>query len=93
VAVLALAPIVWLHYLTLLAVPLAVYRPRLSGAWLVPLVFWLYSLPGWPLELRKIVAFAVVALVVRVLAAPGRPVVPVPTIGRRALTESAERSP
>jgi Glycosyltransferase family 87 len=33
-------PLVWLHYLLLLFVPIAVYRPRLSGLWLVPLVLW-----------------------------------------------------
>ena len=39
VAVFAFTPIVWLHYLTLLAVPLAIYRPRLAGAWAIPLAF------------------------------------------------------
>jgi hypothetical protein len=39
-AVIAFAPIVWVHYLTLLLVPLAVLRPRLSTAWLVPSLLW-----------------------------------------------------
>jgi alpha-1,2-mannosyltransferase len=34
-------PLVWLHYLALLLVPIAVYRPRLSGLWFVPLALWL----------------------------------------------------
>ena len=38
------APIVWLHYLVVLIVPLALYRPRFGIAWLVPLLYWL--LPG-----------------------------------------------
>jgi Glycosyltransferase family 87 len=38
------SPIVWLHYLVLLIVPLALYRPRLSTAWFIPLAYWF--LPG-----------------------------------------------
>jgi hypothetical protein len=34
-------PLVWLHYFTLLYLPIAVYRPRLSGLWFVPLLLWL----------------------------------------------------
>ena len=72
VAVLAFTPIVWLHYLTVLAVPIAIYRPRLSAAWAIPLAFWLYAVPGWPFELRKLFAVLVVALVVHTIVSPGR---------------------
>jgi hypothetical protein len=34
-------PLLWLHDLALLSVPIALYRPRLSGLWFVPLVMWL----------------------------------------------------
>jgi alpha-1,2-mannosyltransferase len=34
------APIVWLHYLVLLLVPVALYRPRLSPLWFLPFVLW-----------------------------------------------------
>jgi alpha-1,2-mannosyltransferase len=34
------SPIVWMHYLVLLVVPLALYRPRFGAAWFVPLAFW-----------------------------------------------------
>jgi alpha-1,2-mannosyltransferase len=34
-------PLLWLHYFVLLLVPIALYRPRLSGLWFVPLVLWL----------------------------------------------------
>ena len=44
VAGLLASPIVWLHYLVLLVVPLALYRPRLSAAWFIPLAYWF--LPG-----------------------------------------------
>jgi hypothetical protein len=33
-------PIVWEHYLLLLFVPIALYRPRFSPLWLLPLVLW-----------------------------------------------------
>src|SRR5205814_1873939 len=37
VAALAVSPIVWLHYLVLLYVPLALYRPRFAPAWAIPI--------------------------------------------------------
>lgn len=40
VAVLALSPVVWIHYLTLLIAPLGVLRPRFSVVWLLPIVLW-----------------------------------------------------
>jgi alpha-1,2-mannosyltransferase len=36
-AALLVSPIVWLHYLSLLLVPVALSRPRFSALWLVPL--------------------------------------------------------
>jgi alpha-1,2-mannosyltransferase len=40
VATIAMSPVVWLHYLTLLIAPLGVLRPRFSPVWLVPIVLW-----------------------------------------------------
>lgn len=40
-AALAFTPILWMHYLVLLVVPIAIARPRLSPLWLLPLAFWL----------------------------------------------------
>jgi alpha-1,2-mannosyltransferase len=34
-------PLVWLHYFLLLFVPIALYRPRLSRIWFVPLLLWI----------------------------------------------------
>jgi glycosyl transferase family 87 len=34
-------PLLWLHYLQLLLIPLALYRPRLSRLWYVQLALWL----------------------------------------------------
>jgi hypothetical protein len=41
VASLVATPLIWLHYFLLLFVPIALYRPRLSGLWLLPLLLWL----------------------------------------------------
>ena len=40
-AALALSPIVWLHYLLLLYVPIAIASPGLSALWAMPLLLWL----------------------------------------------------
>ena len=40
-ASLVATPLLWLHYLLLLYVPIALYRPRLSGLWFLPLLLWL----------------------------------------------------
>jgi alpha-1,2-mannosyltransferase len=40
-ASLVATPLLWLHYLLLLLVPIALYRPRLSGIWFLPLLLWL----------------------------------------------------
>jgi len=47
VAALALSPIVWLHYLVLLLVPLAILRPRFSALWLLPVLLWVSPRPGY----------------------------------------------
>jgi alpha-1,2-mannosyltransferase len=39
-----LTPIVWMHYLALLLVPIAIGRPRLTPLWLLPLAMW--ATPG-----------------------------------------------
>lgn len=39
-ASLTLAPIVWLDYFALAALPLAITRPRVSALWLLPLLTW-----------------------------------------------------
>jgi hypothetical protein len=41
VASLLTTPLLWMHYLLLLFVPIAFYRPRLSGLWFLPLLLWL----------------------------------------------------
>ena len=46
-ATLVLSPIVWLHYLVVLLVPLAVTRPRFSAIWLLPVLLWISPRPGY----------------------------------------------
>ena len=45
-AALAFSPIVWLHYLVLLLVPLGIAKPRFSAVWLLPMLLWLTPLNG-----------------------------------------------
>ena len=46
-AALVLTPILWLHYLVLLVVPIALARPRLSLLWFVPLTLTVFEALGW----------------------------------------------
>ena len=39
-AALFVTPLLWLHYLLFVYVPIALYRPRLSGLWFLPLILW-----------------------------------------------------
>jgi alpha-1,2-mannosyltransferase len=61
-ASLVLTPIMWLHYLVLLAIPIAIRHPRLHGLWLLPLVFW-YGRTTDPSTAAVAVALAVTAIV------------------------------
>jgi glycosyl transferase family 87 len=59
-------PVLWLHYFQLLLVPIALYRPRLSGLWFVPLALWLTPASHangspWKISLALVV-FAVILL-------------------------------
>ncbi len=42
-----LTPILWLHYLVLLIVPIALARPRLSALWFAPLALTLFEAVDW----------------------------------------------
>jgi hypothetical protein len=68
-AALLLTPIMWLHYLVLLLVPISLARPRLSPLWFAPLTLTVFELldwyRGWPQGDAK--ALASVAAVVAVV--------------------------
>ncbi len=70
-ATLALSPIVWLHYLVLLLVPLAIARPRFSLIWLLPILLWTSPRPGYADGFQTFMpAIAAVILVTVLLARP-----------------------
>ena len=46
IASIAISPIVWLHYFTLLVAPLALARPRLAWPWALLWAFWLIPAQG-----------------------------------------------
>lgn len=65
VGALIATPVLWLHYLVLLFVPIALARPRLSALWFAPLAFWVTPIAHsngsvW----RTCFALAVAALIV-----------------------------
>ena len=75
-AALFLTPILWLHYLVLLVLPIALARPRLSALWFAPLALsvfeWLDWYRGWPAG-EWDALLSVLALLVLVFAASLRP--------------------
>ena len=71
-ATLALSPVVWLHYLTLLIAPLGLARPRFSPLWLLPIVLWVSPRDENGVGLHPFVPMVVVgALIVLLLVRPG----------------------
>jgi alpha-1,2-mannosyltransferase len=77
-AAVVLTPILWLHYLVLLVVPIGLARPRLSALWFVPLAMTVFEAldwyRGWPSgDGRALASTAIiVALVFAVSAWPRR---------------------
>ena len=63
-ASLFVTPLLWLHYLLFVYVPIALYRPRLSGLWFVPLLLWATpTTHSHGITSRIAIALAVLALV------------------------------
>jgi hypothetical protein len=78
-------PVLWLHYLVLLFVPIALARPRLSALWFAPLAFWLTPVAHsngsvW----RTCFALAVAALIVLRSLAPAASAAATPRPGLAA---------
>jgi hypothetical protein len=70
-ATLVLSPIVWLHYLVVLLVPMAILRPRFSALWLLPVLLWISPKPGYAEGVATFApAIAAVILVGLLLARP-----------------------
>jgi hypothetical protein len=83
-------PVLWLHYLVLLFVPIALARPRLSALWFAPLAFWASPIAHsngsvW----RTCLVLAVAALIVLRSLAPAASAAaarrPSPAAARRVL--------
>jgi hypothetical protein len=76
-AALVLTPILWLHYLVLLIVPIALARPRLSALWLAPLVLTAFEAlnwyRGWPTGDAKALISVAALIVIVVVASARRP--------------------
>jgi alpha-1,2-mannosyltransferase len=71
-AALVATPLLWLHYLLLLYVPIALYRPRLTPLWLLPLVLWVTpTAHSHGVTWRIALALAVVGVVAVRTAASG----------------------
>jgi hypothetical protein len=72
-AALVLTPVVWMHYLALLAVPLALARPRFSAVWLLPIVLWVCPRSENGDGLQTFLPAIVSAVLVGVILARERP--------------------
>ena len=73
-ATLVLSPIVWLHYLVVLLVPMAIFRPRFSALWLLPILLWISPRPGYADGYQTFMpAIVATILLVALLARPQRP--------------------
>jgi hypothetical protein len=66
-ATLALSPIVWLHYLVLLLVPMAILRPRFTWLWLLPAVLWVSPKPGYAEGFQTFMPALVMVIVLALL--------------------------
>ena len=66
------SPIVWLHYLVVLLVPVAILRPRFSAIWLLPVLLWVSPKPGLcgGVVATFVPAVAVAIVLVALLARP-----------------------
>ena len=72
-ATLAMSPVVWLHYLTLLIAPLGLARPRFSALWLLPIVLWVSPRDENGEGLHPYVPMVVVVAMIVLLVARPRP--------------------
>jgi alpha-1,2-mannosyltransferase len=75
------SPIVWMHYMVLVFVPVALYRRRLGAAWFVPLAYWaLQTQENQGSAGRIVVMYALTALAVGLAMRPQTSHEPVPAL-------------
>ena len=66
-ATLVVSPIVWLHYLVVLLVPMAILRRRFSALWLLPILLWASPRPGYAEGVQTFLPALVASVLVAVL--------------------------
>ena len=84
-AALAFVPVVWQHYLILLAVPVGIARPRFSAIWLLPIVLWICPRAANGDDLQPLIPAIVTMILLTILLA--RP--QIPFVRRAPLERSA----
>ena len=79
-AMIVASPIVWMHSFVLLLIPVAVMRPRLSAAWLLPVAFLIGAGTGngAPWQTAGVLALSVLTVALALLPPRRRPALPVP---------------
>jgi hypothetical protein len=73
VGILALTPLLEIHYLAALVIVVALYRPRLSAAWLVPLLMWGAPEPNNGSGVQRVHVLIVVAVTLALALSDWRP--------------------
>ena len=70
-AAVAMTPILWMHYLLLLLVPLAIARPRFTPLWLLPIVLWVGQEPMHPVGPLTLLPMLVIAVMIARVVSDG----------------------
>lgn len=73
IAAIAITPIVWLHYFTLLVAPLALARPRLAWPWVLMSAFWFIPTEGNEGDAKRVVIAVALGAAVAAYCARPRP--------------------
>jgi hypothetical protein len=75
------SPLLWSHYLALLLVPLALLRPRIHWAWLLPVVMWVSPLGMMVHTWQLLVSWAAAGTIFCVMLRRGEAAEPDPLLG------------
>lgn len=81
IVILLATPVLWNHYFTLLLIPLAIYRPRLTPIWLAPLAWWACPVTP-PGTAAVVVAWSILAFITAVIVTGSAVEVGEPTSAR-----------
>ena len=94
-AVIAVSPIVWLHYFSLLLVIVAVAQPRLSVVWFAPLLMWGSEeiTNGTPFQNALTLAAAALTVILAVRASTATDLHARPSVRAPVVTQPVGQSP